>query len=135
MTDEYAHMREIEDNLIRDMINSSASTIAEPAEPIEKTFDPFEEHCCKGGFTETWLIPGGSEFWLISNTEPKSFTWIEYCPYCGYHPPNLRLYWGNTKIPDPPFKIEGTAPVKDAYFKEALGRHDFPISSKSTEYP
>jgi hypothetical protein len=104
MTDEYAHFREVEDKIIRDMLNSCASTVSEP---IEKSFDPFEEHVCKGGMTETWLVPGGSEFWLIFNTEPKRFTWIEYCPYCGYHPPNLN-------------------------FKVAQGSHDFPINDKST---
>jgi len=94
--DDYSFMREIEDNLIRDMLNSSANTVAEP---IEKKFDPFEEHTCRGGMTETWLVPGGSEFWLVFTTEPKTFTWIEYCPYCGYHPPNLRADWGNPRIP------------------------------------
>ena len=81
------------------------------------TYDPFEEHACKGGMTETWLVPGGHEFWLIFRGDPERFTWIEYCPYCGYRPANLRKDWGNHKIPDPPFKIDGTSPVKDAYFK------------------
>lgn len=93
--------------------------------PIGEPYSFFENHCCKGGGTETWLVPGGSEFWLIFNTEPKSFTWIEYCPYCGYRPPNLKCDWGNTKIPDPSFKIEGTTPVKDAYFKLTQDNHDF----------
>lgn len=85
--DDDSCIREIEDKLIRDMLNSSGSTVPEQ---IKKKFDPFEEHTCRGGMTETWLVPGGSEFWLIFNTEPKRFTRIEYCPYCGYHPPNLR---------------------------------------------
>ncbi len=114
MADEYSHLIEIEDNLIRDIFNSLASTLDEP---IEKPFDPFEEHCCKGGGTETWLVPGGREFWLIFRSDPERFTWIEYCPYCGYRPPNLRWDWGNTKIPEPTFKIDGTSPVKHAYFK------------------
>ncbi len=97
MEDEYAHMRQVEDKIIRDMLNSSASTVDES---IEKNFDPFEEHTCRGGMTETWLVPGGSEFWLIFKDDPERFTWIEYCPYCGYHPPNLRWDWGNTKITD-----------------------------------
>lgn len=112
--DDYSCVREIEDKLIRDICESSASTYQEVK---ENQYDPFEEHVCKGGMTETWLVPGGSEFWLIFNTEPKRFTWIEYCPYCGYHPPNLRHDWGKTKIPDPPFKIHGTSPVKDTYFQ------------------
>lgn len=88
--------REKEDLILRDLINSSANTVSEP---IEKPFDPFEEHSCKGGGTETWLVPGGSEFWLIFRGHSQTFTWIEYCPYCGYRPPNLRLDWGNTSIP------------------------------------
>lgn len=106
MADESAHMLEIEDKLIRDMLNSSESTVAEP---IEKPFDPFEEHVCKGGMTETWLVPGGSEFWLVFNSEPKRFTWIEYCPYCGYHPPNLRLDWNNRTKPEVRPSLDATS--------------------------
>jgi hypothetical protein len=58
--------------------------------------DFFEEHACRGALTVTWLTSGGTEFWLIFNTDPKRVTWIEYCPYCGYRPPNLREDWGNS---------------------------------------
>jgi hypothetical protein len=88
-----------ENKLMRDLMQSSASSFQLVE---EQTFDPFEEHCCKGGATETWLVPGGSEFWLIFRGDYERFTWIEYCPYCGYRPPNLRWDWGNPKIPDPP---------------------------------
>lgn len=96
MDDIHAEQREMQDKIIRDMINSSRSTVAEP---IGKPYDPFEEHKCRGGGTETWLVPGGREFWLIFCAEPKKFTWIEYCPYCGYRPPNLWDDWGNPKTP------------------------------------
>lgn len=86
----------MEDKLLRDLIESCSSTLH--TEKNSQKFDPFEEHVCKGGMTETWLVPGGSQFWLTTTTEPKWFTWIEYCPYCGYRPPNLRLDWGNKKI-------------------------------------
>lgn len=106
MKDIYYFMREVEDKLNRDLMESFASSV----QPIEeKNFDPLEEHCCKGGGTETWLVPGGSEFWLIFKGNPNKFTWIKYCPYCGYRPRNLRIDWGNTKMPDPPHKIDGTS--------------------------
>lgn len=101
--DDYSYLREIEDKLIRNLMQSSASSV-QPVE--ERTFDPFEEHTCRGGGTETWLVPDGSEFWLIFRGDPVRFTWIKYCPYCGYRPPNLRSDWGKTKIPEPPFKID-----------------------------
>jgi len=104
--DEYSCMRDQEDNLIRDLLNSLTSKI-NGTETKENNFDFFEEHICKGGGTETWLVPGGKEFWLVFNLEPKIFTWIEYCPYCGYRPPNLKSDWGNTKMPEAAFKIEG----------------------------
>lgn len=107
--------REIEDLLIRDLINSSPSTILE--ENIQSEYDPFEEHCCKGGMTETWLVPGGREFWLIFRGDPERFTWIEYCPYCGYRPPNLRWDWNNKYQSESECKIDGTSPVKNAYLK------------------
>lgn len=86
---DYSSLRESEDRLIRKLLNSSTSSLVEKNE--EKDFDPFEEHICKGGCTETWLIPGGREFWLIFKGDPQLFTWIEYCPYCGYHPANLNI--------------------------------------------
>lgn len=46
---------------------------------------------------QTWLIPGGSEFWLVFMGKLETMTWIEYCPYCGYRHPNLRKDWGNEK--------------------------------------
>lgn len=125
------NMAEELNRLERGLLMTEASTVAEP---IEKSFDPFEEHVCKGGMTETCLVPGGSEFWLISMTEPKRFTWIEYCPYCGYRPPNLRWDWNNRTKSETSFKIEGTAPVKNAYFKLTKRKHDFPTSNKSTEF-
>jgi hypothetical protein len=122
---DWNHIRRHEDKFRRDLLSPPEYSV----QPIEeKTFDPFEEHCCKGEETETWLLPGGSEFWLIFRGDPERFTWIKYCPYCGYRPPNLRLDWANTKIPDPPFKIDGTSPVKDAHFKIAKGRYAFPIN-------
>lgn len=69
----------------------------QPKEEPVKNFDPFEEHVCRGGLTETWLVPGGTEFWLIFKTKPERFTWIKYCPYCGYHPTNLRHDWENDR--------------------------------------
>jgi hypothetical protein len=94
------HCREVEDQIMRDLMESSRSIPSIIEESKEPTFDPFEEHTCEGGGTETWLVPGGREFWLIFKGEPELFTWIEYCPYCGYHPPNLRLDWGNPKNPE-----------------------------------
>ena len=81
------------------------------------SFDPFEKHECTGGMTKTWLVPGGSEFWLIYMGKTETFTWIEYCPYCGYRPPRLRFDWNNRTPQDPEFKIEGTSPVENVYFK------------------
>ena len=90
--------KEIEDQILRDLMFSSSCFVEGINQQLnEDIFDPLEEHKCKGGMTETWLVPGGKEFWLVFNTEPKRFTWIEYCPYCGYRPPNLRLDWGNPK--------------------------------------
>lgn len=82
-----------EDQILRDLINASGCTVA----LNENAFNVFEEHTCEGGGTKTWLVPGGSEFWLIFGKDPGTFTWIEYCPYCGYRPPNLRYGWGNAK--------------------------------------
>lgn len=87
--DYYSRIKEMEDKLIRDVLNSSGSKVDETNQNY------FEEHVCKGGMTETWLVPGGAEFWLIFMGNTKTFTWIEYCPYCGYHPPNLRKDWNN----------------------------------------
>ncbi|MGD8305106.1 MAG: hypothetical protein PVF17_00495 [Ignavibacteria bacterium] len=44
-----------------------------------------EEHECQGALNaKTWLTPGyHREFWLIVN---NIYTWINYCPYCGYKP-------------------------------------------------
>lgn len=57
-----------------------------------------QEHTCKGGLTETWLTPWGDEFWLFFNGDgPERCTWIEYCPYCGFRPPDLKPEWGNKK--------------------------------------
>lgn len=58
----------------------------------------FEYHNCKGALTETWLTPCGREFWLLFNIEPQRCTWIEFCPYCGYRPHNLRKDWGKNKV-------------------------------------
>lgn len=54
-----------------------------------------QSHNCKGAFNcKTWLSPDGKNFYLIfSNDEsrgiPETCTWIEYCPYCGFRPPDL----------------------------------------------
>ncbi len=104
---------ENQDKLIKNLVESSASSVKSVE---ENDFDSFEEHCCKGGLTETWLVPGGKEFWLIFKGEPERFTWIEFCPYCGYRPPNLRWDWNNREKHQSEFKIDGTSPVKDSYF-------------------
>jgi len=43
-----------------------------------------EEHVCRGASnSETWLAPISREFWLIVS---GVFTWINFCPYCGFKP-------------------------------------------------
>jgi hypothetical protein len=52
-----------------------------------------EEHVCKGAFNaRTWLTPLSKEFWLIFGSgDSETFTWINYCPYCGFKP--TEIWW------------------------------------------
>lgn len=53
-----------------------------------------EEHECSGASNaKTWLVPISREFWLEFGDEPKRYTWIKFCPYCGYEPGAKNKWW------------------------------------------
>jgi len=60
----------------------------------------WQEHVCFGANNaDTWLTPCGTEFWLFfrGGNEPDRCTWIEFCPYCGLRPPDLKDDWNCRK--------------------------------------
>lgn len=53
-----------------------------------------EEHVCSGASNaSTWLVPISREFWLKLGDKPKSYTYIKFCPYCGYEPSEKKKWW------------------------------------------
>ena len=60
-----------------------------PEEQKKRIEFMLQEHVCKGANNaETWLTPGYKKiFWHVFDLgDVKRYTWINYCPYCGFKP-------------------------------------------------